>query len=135
MSRFSKSKFTQIVACLTLIAFTTSPCSCFAEEDIEPKSKSHSCCDESKKQENQSDDCDNCAGCTMSTSCYTETISSKTVDNFFKLNLNLSANTFINSISPILKTTLATTNFKTGPPDHSFPNSSTRSSLLQRWLI
>lgn len=139
MSKFYKLILPRLLVCLTFISLTLSPCNCFAEEKSPEKnsSKAHACCDEAKsdKTNNQTDGCDNCTGCEISSSCSSDSVFTKTSTNSLESNNKIVIKVLAYDWLPIIEAELSNINHTTGPPGPIALSSSTRSSLLQRWLI
>ena len=137
--RVSKSWFVNLLSAFVLLAFTLSPCNCFAEETDtthNTNKNSHPCCDDEKSNsDKQHDGCDNCDGCITSSSCYSDFGQKDAVQNLSQFNVEHSAKLLIAVWLPSVVESTNRIISSIGPPGFRVTSSTTLSTLLQRWLI
>ncbi len=133
----SKHWLTSLLSCITLLAFTISPCNCFAEETSIESTNPHDCCNEDKSSNNsQHDQCDECSGCLISSKCSSLVGVEKTSQNTWQVNAENSTKLLLTTI--LLPTLTIQTNTiapSAGPPNFRITSSATLPTILHRWLI
>ena len=139
ISKFYKLAFPRLLICFSLITLTLSPCNCFAESSVPEKNdnEAHSCCDESKSDEksDKHQGCDNCTECMISSSCSSDSAFIEITSNTLEAENKTVSKVLVVSWLPTIETASNNINYTTGPPGFTSLSSSTRASLLQRWLI